>query len=61
MDSNQVNGGQPEEAAAFCARADWTVDRYIQYVMAVHETVMSPAPPIGYDINHPPAGQLVGR
>lgn len=56
VDSNQINGGQPEDADEFCARGTWTVGRYIRYVTQVHETVMTPAPPVGYDINHPPAG-----
>lgn len=53
--SNQVNGGQPAGAAAFCAAGEWTVERYVTYLLKTHETVMTPAP-ADPDPLHPPAG-----
>merc|ERR1711990_528257 len=40
--SNQVNGGQPAAAQAFCQHGIWTVKRYSDYLLNVHETVMTP-------------------
>jgi|AntAceMinimDraft_5_1070358.scaffolds.fasta_scaffold28558_2 hypothetical protein len=62
VDSNQINGGQPEGAAAFCASGAWNVARYIEYVLNTHKTVMTAAPVASKNddamdlLMHPPAG-----
>ena len=59
--SNQVNGGQPANASDFCAAGNWTVERYVQYILNTHATVMTslnatqasqPAAPLDQGDNH---------
>jgi len=57
--SNQVNGGQPAEAQGFCESGTWTVQRYSEYILAVHETVMTPVPSAGSDDLRPPVGNIM--
>jgi len=58
--SNQINGGQPENAQSFCTEdVVWTVDRYNKYVVKTHESTMAPSTTEDgepYDPTTPPAG-----
>ena len=56
--SNQINGGQPENAQPFCTDDVWTVDRYNKYVVKTHESTMAPSVTDGepFDPATPPAG-----
>lgn len=57
--SNQVNGGQPASAQGFCSSGTWTVKRYSDYILNVHETVMTPVPAAGSNPLMPPAGSIM--
>eukprot|EP00658_Telonema_sp_P-2_P036188 TRINITY_DN26228_c0_g1_i1.p1 TRINITY_DN26228_c0_g1~~TRINITY_DN26228_c0_g1_i1.p1 ORF type:complete len:484 (-),score=59.52 TRINITY_DN26228_c0_g1_i1:130-1581(-) len=54
--SNQINGGQPSQAAEWCEQGAWTVPRYTRYTLTTHETTMSPPPEPGYNRLKPPIG-----
>ena len=54
--SNQINGGQPVVAHAFCKVGMWTVGRYTSYIKQTHELVMTP-PPADPSTMTPPAGK----
>eukprot|EP00547_Thalassionema_nitzschioides_P000728 CAMPEP_0194214914 /NCGR_PEP_ID=MMETSP0156-20130528/16341_1 /TAXON_ID=33649 /ORGANISM="Thalassionema nitzschioides, Strain L26-B" /LENGTH=599 /DNA_ID=CAMNT_0038943289 /DNA_START=280 /DNA_END=2075 /DNA_ORIENTATION=+ len=54
--SNQVNGGQPQNAKDFCKSGTWTVGRFNTFVKKTLETTLSPPPSLGYDVLKPPVG-----
>jgi len=57
--SNQINGGQPISAQPYCTGGKWSVERYTKYILAVHETVMTPVPDSKSDRLTPPVGNIM--